>query len=43
VTDGLDELVDHGVVEKVRYSDRPERFEDRLTANETTCACRCSR
>jgi DNA-binding HxlR family transcriptional regulator len=32
LTDRLNRLVDEGIVERVRYSDRPERFEYRLTA-----------
>jgi DNA-binding HxlR family transcriptional regulator len=31
LTDRLARLVDEGVLERVRYSDRPERFEYRLT------------
>lgn len=31
VAERLNLLVDHGVVERVRYSDRPARFEYRLT------------
>jgi DNA-binding HxlR family transcriptional regulator len=31
LTDRLNRLVDEGVVERVRYSERPERFEYRLT------------
>jgi DNA-binding HxlR family transcriptional regulator len=32
LTDRLNRLVDEGIVERVRYSERPERFEYRLTA-----------
>ena len=32
LTDRLRRLVDEGVLEKVRYQERPERFEYRLTA-----------
>lgn len=32
LTDRLNRLVDEGVFERVRYSERPERFEYRLTA-----------
>ncbi len=32
LTDRLNRLVDEGVVERIRYSERPERFEYRLTA-----------
>jgi DNA-binding HxlR family transcriptional regulator len=32
LTDRLNRLVDGGIVERVRYSERPERFEYRLTA-----------
>jgi DNA-binding HxlR family transcriptional regulator len=32
LTDRLNRLVDEGVAERVRYSERPERFEYRLTA-----------
>jgi DNA-binding HxlR family transcriptional regulator len=32
LSDRLVRLVEHGIVEKVRYSERPERFEYRLTA-----------
>jgi DNA-binding HxlR family transcriptional regulator len=31
LTDRLNRLVDDGILERVRYSDRPERFEYRLT------------
>jgi DNA-binding HxlR family transcriptional regulator len=31
LTDRLNRLVDEGIVERVRYSERPERFEYRLT------------
>src|SRR5215470_19695659 len=31
LTDRLNRLVDEGVLERVRYSERPERFEYRLT------------
>jgi DNA-binding HxlR family transcriptional regulator len=31
LTDRLNRLVDDGIVERVRYSERPERFEYRLT------------
>src|SRR5919197_1921199 len=31
LTDRLNRLVDQGIVERVRYSERPERFEYRLT------------
>jgi DNA-binding HxlR family transcriptional regulator len=31
LTDRLNRLVDEGIVERVRYSQRPERFEYRLT------------
>jgi DNA-binding HxlR family transcriptional regulator len=31
LTDRLNRLVDKGIVERVRYSERPERFEYRLT------------
>src|SRR5690349_3122912 len=32
LTDRLKRLVDEGIVERVRYNERPERFEYRLTA-----------
>lgn len=32
LTDRLNRLVDQGIAERVRYSERPERFEYRLTA-----------
>jgi DNA-binding HxlR family transcriptional regulator len=32
LTDRLNRLVDEGILERVRYSERPERFEYRLTA-----------
>jgi DNA-binding HxlR family transcriptional regulator len=32
LTDRLNRLVDEGIFERVRYSERPERFEYRLTA-----------
>jgi DNA-binding HxlR family transcriptional regulator len=32
LTDRLNRLVDEGILERVRYSDRPERYEYRLTA-----------
>src|SRR5712692_4896074 len=32
LTDRLNRLVDEGILEKVRYSERPERFEYKLTA-----------
>jgi DNA-binding HxlR family transcriptional regulator len=32
LTDRLNRLVDEGIAERVRYSERPERFEYRLTA-----------
>jgi DNA-binding HxlR family transcriptional regulator len=32
LTDRLNRLVDEGIVERVPYSDRPQRFEYRLTA-----------
>ena len=32
LTDRLNRLVDEGILEPVRYSERPERFEYRLTA-----------
>jgi DNA-binding HxlR family transcriptional regulator len=32
LTDRLNRLVDEGIVERVRYSERPERFEYQLTA-----------
>jgi DNA-binding HxlR family transcriptional regulator len=32
LTDRLNRLVNEGIVERVRYSERPERFEYRLTA-----------
>lgn len=32
LTDRLSRLVEEGIVERVRYSERPERFEYRLTA-----------
>ena len=32
LTDRLNRLVDEGIVERVRYNERPERFEYRLTA-----------
>jgi DNA-binding HxlR family transcriptional regulator len=32
LTDRLNRLVDEGIVERVRYRERPERFEYRLTA-----------
>src|SRR5512132_98048 len=31
LTDRLNRLVDEGILERVRYSERPERFEYRLT------------
>jgi DNA-binding HxlR family transcriptional regulator len=31
LTDRLNRLVDEGILERVRYSDRPERYEYRLT------------
>jgi DNA-binding HxlR family transcriptional regulator len=31
LTDRLNRLVDEGIAERVRYSERPERFEYRLT------------
>ena len=31
LTDRLDRLVDEGILERVRYSERPERYEYRLT------------
>src|SRR3954471_4290567 len=32
LTDRLNRLVEEGILERVRYSERPERFEYRLTA-----------
>src|SRR5204862_7628285 len=32
LTDRLHRLVDEGIIERVRYRERPERFEYRLTA-----------
>src|SRR5215471_20009046 len=32
LTERLNRLVDEGILERVRYSERPERFEYRLTA-----------
>jgi DNA-binding HxlR family transcriptional regulator len=32
LTDRLNRLVDEGIAERIRYSERPERFEYRLTA-----------
>jgi DNA-binding HxlR family transcriptional regulator len=32
LTDRLNRLVDEGIVERVRYNERPERFEYRLTS-----------
>jgi DNA-binding HxlR family transcriptional regulator len=32
LTDRLNRLIDEGILERVRYSERPERFEYRLTA-----------
>ena len=32
LTDRLNRLVDEGIVERVRYSERPERYEYRLTS-----------
>jgi DNA-binding HxlR family transcriptional regulator len=32
LTDRLNRLVDEGILERVRYSERPERYEYRLTA-----------
>src|SRR2546428_11620336 len=31
LTDRLNRLVEEGILERVRYSERPERFENRLT------------
>jgi DNA-binding HxlR family transcriptional regulator len=32
LSDRLQKLVDHGILQRVRYQERPERFEYRLTA-----------